>query len=284
MVTVGGQQYALFTVNVTSGGVTTSTLYEVNVATGQPKVAGDPISATLSLGVGIAANSALSYDALTGTLWLGDTAGGIWSVNITGRPALDAATALKIGTTSPADPVNFVGYGERNSMPYVWAGTKNKVTTFVLTGTSTPAWASQGGASPQGYKNGSSVAYSVVRPLKSTGEVSAPPVLVNGVLVVPVFVPPAAGSCLAGTGYYQLFDMASGGDPKITVTYNGVAVTAGEIYLGGGSPLAPSLHGSKNGIVGYPGTDTPPATGDPSLGSINFGGKPLSRSVLWRQR
>ena len=285
VVTVGGQQYALFTVNVTSGGVTTSKLYEVNVATGEPKVAGEPISATLSLGAaGIAANSALSYDALTGTLWLGDTAGGVWSVNITGQPALDAATARKIGTTSPVAPVNFVGYGERNSMPYVWAGTKNKVTTFVLTGTSMPVWASQGGASPQGYKKGSAVASSVVRPLKSTGEVSAPPVLVNGVLVVPVFVPPAAGSCLAGTGYYQLFDMASGSDPKIAVTYNGAAVTAGEIFLGGGSPLAPSLHGSNKGIVGYPGTDTPPASGDPSLGSINFGGKPLSRSVLWRQR
>ena len=55
-------------------------------------------------------------------------------------------------------------------------------------------------------------------------------------------------------------------------------------------PVAPVNfvgHGERNGspcVSGQGRTDTPPASGDPSLDSINVGGKPLSRSVLWRQR
>ena len=200
-------------------------------------------------------------------------------------PTLDTATALKLGTTSPAQPVNYVGYGESGGLPYIWAATSDKITMFAQTGgTSSAAWASKGGASPQGYRNGSAVASTVVRPLQLNGLVSAAPVLANGVLVVPVFVPPPANTCGVGTGYYQLFDLASGSDPKIPVTYKGLIVSNGLISLGAGSPLTPSLHGSKNGIIGLPGTNAPAAPGASQLGPINFGGKPLSRAVLWRQR
>jgi len=280
VVTVGGRQYALFVVNTTSGATTTSALYEVNVATGQA-AGGGALSASLPF----AAHSAMSYDAQTGTLWLGDKTGGVWSVSITGQSTADAATALQRGAVSPAAPINFVGYGESEGIPYVWAAAKDKLTMFTLSGSgmAPAAWASQGGTSPQGYKAGNASA--AVRALKQGGQISAPPVLANGVLVVPVHVPPAAGSCGAGQGYYQLFDLASGSDPKIRITYNGADVVAGEIYLGAGAPLTPGLHGSEKGIVGYPGTDAPPAAGSsPSLGSINFGGKPLSRAILWRQR
>ncbi len=280
VVTVGGRQYALFVVNTTSGATTTSALYEVNVATGQA-AGGGALSASLPF----AAHSAMSYDAQTGTLWLGDKTGGVWSVSITGQSTADAATALQRGAVSPAAPINFVGYGESEGIPYVWAAAKDKLTMFTLSGSgmAPAAWASQGGTSPQGYKAGNASA--AVRALKQGGQISAPPVLANGVLVVPVHVPPAAGSCGAGQGYYQLFDLASGSDPKIRITYNGADVVAGEIYLGAGAPLTPGLHGSEKGIVGYPGTDAPPAAGsNPSLGSINFGGKPLSRAILWRQR
>ncbi len=280
VVTVGGRQYALFVVNTTSGATTTSALYEVNVATGQA-AGGGALSASLPF----AAHSAMSYDAQTGTLWLGDKTGGVWSVSITGQSTADAATALQRGAVSPAAPINFVGYGESEGIPYVWAAAKDKLTMFTLSGSgmAPAAWASQGGTSPQGYKAGNASA--AVRALKQGGQISAQPVLANGVLVVPVHVPPAAGSCGAGQGYYQLFDLASGSDPKIRITYNGADVVAGEIYLGAGAPLTPGLHGSEKGIVGYPGTDAPPAAGsNPSLGSINFGGKPLSRAILWRQR
>ena len=280
VVTVGGVQYALFVVNTSSGSTTTSALYEVNVATGQA-AGGGALSASLPF----VAHSAMNYDAQTGTLWLGDKTGGVWSVSITGQSTADAATALQRGAVSPAAPINFVGYGESEGIPYVWAATKDKLTMFKLSGAgmAPAAWATQGGASPQGYKAGN--ASTAVRALKQGGQISAQPVLANGVLVVPVHVPPAAGSCGAGQGYYQLFDLASGSDPKIRITYNGADVVAGEIYLGAGAPLTPSLHGSEKGIVGYPGTDAPPAAGSsPSLGSINFGGKPLSRVILWRQR
>ena len=280
VVNIGTQQYALFVVNTTSGTTTTSSLYEVNVATGKPMP-----SATLSASLPFVANSAMSFDAMTGTLWLGDAAGGVWSLNISGMPTLDTATALKLGTTSPAQPVNYVGYGESGGLPYIWAATSDKITMFAQTGgTSSAAWASKGGASPQGYRNGSAVASTVVRPLQLNGLVSAAPVLANGVLVVPVFVPPPANTCGVGTGYYQLFDLASGSDPKIPVTYKGLIVSNGLISLGAGSPLTPSLHGSKNGIIGLPGTNAPAAPGASQLGPINFGGKPLSRAVLWRQR
>jgi type IV pilus assembly protein PilY1 len=156
----------------------------------------------------------MSFDAMTGTLWLGDAAGGVWSLNISGMPTLDTATALKLGTTSPAQPVNYVGYGESGGLPSSGRprATRSPCSRRRAAPVLPPGQA-KAALSP-GYRNGSAVASTVVRPLQLNGLVSAAPVLANGVLVVPVFVPPPANTCGVGTGYYQLFDLASGSDPR----------------------------------------------------------------------
>jgi type IV pilus assembly protein PilY1 len=104
IVTFNGSQYALYVVNTTTGtgtsAVTTSTLYEQNVATGKPS-SGTAISAALHF----VASSSITYVLSTGTVWIGDNNGGVWSLNITGNASADAGNATQVATTSPQAPI-----------------------------------------------------------------------------------------------------------------------------------------------------------------------------------
>lgn len=290
IVTVNGSQYAVFVVNTTTGtgtsAVTSSTLYEVNVATGQP-ASGSAISAALSLGSKVYVNSSLTYAPSTGTLWFGDSNGGVWSVNVSGAAGSDAGGAVQVATTNPLAPINYVGYTEIGGLPYVWAATQSEITAFGLSGgTSKILWASSG---TSGYQPGSggtlqSVASSVVMPLQAGAQISAAPVLVNGVLVVPAYVPPSGEACGAGTGYYDLFDLLTGGLPKIAITYKNNAVTNGVISLGTGVPLSPSIYVTPTGTVIYPGSSQPANPQQPNpISPINFGGNVMNKPIAWRQ-
>jgi type IV pilus assembly protein PilY1 len=285
VVTLNGMQYAVFVVNTTTGtgtsAVTTSTLYEVNVATGQAA-----IGAALPLGRGVSVTSSLTYVSVTGTLWFGDSQGGIWEVNLSGAASADATSAVNTGSTSPGAQINYVGYTEIGGLPYVWAATQSEITAFGLSGaTSQIIWASSGTSGYQPNANGTlqSVASNVVMPLQTGGQISAAPVLVNGVLVVPVYVPPSASSCGAGTGYYDLFDLVSGGLPKIPITYRNNAVTNGVIALGSGIPLSPAVYVTPSGTVIYPGSSTPPNSTTSNIAPINFGGNVMNKPIAWRQ-
>ncbi|OIQ67337.1 hypothetical protein GALL_510840 [mine drainage metagenome] len=283
--TVGGMQYAVFVVNTVTGtgssAKTTSTLYEVNVATGQP-ASGTALSAALPF----TANSSMTYVSSTGTLWVGDNNGGVWSLNITGVAPNDATGAVQSATTNPKAAINYVGYTEIGGLPYVWAATQTEITAFALSGgTSQILWASDGNS---GYQpNGSSmqsVASNVVMPLQAAGQISAAPVLVNGVLVVPVYVPPDDATCGVGTGYYDLFDLLTGGPPKITITYENNAVTNGVISLGSGIPLSPTVYVTPTGTVIYPGSSEPPGPQSPNpISPIDFGGSVMNKPLAWRQ-
>ena len=291
IVTVGGVQYAVFVVNTTTGSgstaLTQSTLYEVNVATGQPAT-GTALSSSLpALPSGTFVNSSLTYVPTTDTLFFGDNNGGLWSLNISGTASIDASGATQVATTNPAAAINYVGYTEINGLPYVWAATASEITTFALSGgSSSILWAS---SSTSGYQPDSSgtltsVPSTTVMPLQSGGLISAAPVLVNGVLVVPVYVPPGGSICGAGTGYYDLFDLLSGGLPKITITYKNNAITSGVIALGTGIPLSPAVYVTPTGTVIYPGSSTPPNTTTPNaISPIQFGGNVMNKPIAWRQ-
>lgn len=284
IINTAGGQFAVFTVNTTTGGATTSTLYELNVATGQPAT-GNVLSAALPF----VANSSMTFDSLTGTLWIGDNAGGVWNLNITGTAPTDVSGAIKQATTSPADPVNYVGYTEVGGLAYAWAATKNEITTFALSGAvSQIAWASSGGSAPSGYTWGGTalqpVASSVVMPLQGSGQVSAAPVFVNGVLVVPVYVPPSGATCGPGTGFYDLFDLASGALPKIPIRYRNAAVTNGIVSLGTGVPLSPTTSVSGSGVLLYPATNNPGNGSSSPNPPIQFGGMTINKPVGWWQR
>jgi len=287
VVTVGGMQYAVFVVNTTSGSgstkTTTSTLYEINVATGQP-ASGKALSAALPF----VPSSSMSYDAGSGTLWMGDGNGGVWSLNLSGTAPVDAASALQVATTSPQAALNYVGYYEINGLPYVWTASQTEVTVFALSGaTSQILWASD---NTSGYRpSGGSlqaVGSNVVAPLQTNGQISASPAVANGLLVVPVYVPPNATSCGVGVGYYDLFDLTSGGPPKINVTYKGNSVASGVISLGPGIPLSPSLFVSSNGAGFYPYTTSnvpDPSGNPPPITPVNLSGSVMNKPIAWRQ-
>lgn len=291
IVTVGGMQYAVFVVNTTTGSgssaATKSTLYEVNVATGQPATGTALSSSLTALPSGTYVNSSLTYVPTTGTLWFGDNNGGLWSLNISGSAPSDAGNATQVATTSPAAAINYVGYTEISGLPYVWAATASEITTFALSGgSSNILWASSGTSGYQPNSSGTLTAVSstTVMPLQSGGQISAAPVLVNGVLVVPVYVPPSGSTCGAGTGFYDLFDLLTGNLPKITITYKNNAVINGVIALGAGIPLSPAVYVTPTGTVIYPGSSTPPNTTTPnSISPIQFGGNVMNKPIAWRQ-
>ena len=276
--TINGQQYALFTVNTTTNGTTTSKFYEVNVATG----AGASTSATLPF----VAYSSMTYVPATGTLWMGDAKGGVWSMNVSGSASADASAALQVATMSPAGAVLFVGYTEIGGLPYIWAASANEIEAFSLSGAnSLPLWASTGGNSPTGYLgngSGSLSTSTAVMALQTGGQISAAPALINGVLVVPVYVPPTSSCAITGTGYYDLFDLVSGGLPKISITYKNNVITNGIISLGLGIPYTPTYTVTASGTLVYPGNSQPvtPTTG---ISPIQFGGNVMNKPISWRQ-
>ena len=286
IVTVKNTQYALYIVNTITGtgssAVTTSTLYEQNVVTGLP-ASGTAISAALPF----VANSLITYVSSTGSVWIGDNNGGVWSLNVSGTASSDAGSAVQVATTSPKAPINFVGYTEISGLPYIWAATQNEITAFSLSGGSAQIlWASSGGASPSGYlptgSSGGLQSSTSVMPLQVGGQISAPPALVNGVLIVPVYVPPTSSCALVGVGFYDLFDLLSGGLPKIPITYKNNTITNGIVSLGSGIPYTPSVSVTPNGTVVYPGNSQAPNPQNP-ISPILFGGSVMNKPIAWRQ-
>jgi len=289
IVTLGGMQYAVFVVNTTTGSgssaVTTSTLYEVNVATGQP-ASGTVLSAPLNLGSQVVVNSALSYDSASQTLWLGDNQGGIWALNLSGSAALDVPSLQNYGTTAPAAAINYLGYSIVNGQPYVWAASQSQITVFALSGANSRIiWSSNNQTGSQ-YTNGSlqTVSSNVVMPLQPNGQISATPAIISGVLAVPVYVPPSATSCGLGNGYDDLFDFATGGAPKAPITFKNMVVTTGVLNLGPGVPLTPSSYAASSGSVFFAGTN---ASGfgntSSSFGVGGINQTVLSHPIAWRQ-
>jgi len=293
IITINGMQYAVFVVNAkNSSGAVSSTLYEVNVATGQPAY-GTALSAALPF----SAYSAMSYDPGSGTLWMGDANGGVWSLNLSGSAPSDVSSALQIGTaytpSGQSAALNYVGYTEVGGLPYAWAASNTTVTLFSLSGgTSQIVWAANGSSGYQ-YQNGTlqAVDPSVVQPLQSGGVISASPVVANGLLVVPVYVPPGGNNCGYGQGYYDLYDLASGAKPKISVTYKGNVVSTGQIGLGVGIALSPSLFVTSNGVGFYPYTTAsagPSGQGSGGAGSggiwpVTISGSVMNKPIAWGQ-
>ncbi|MGC8507583.1 MAG: hypothetical protein ACP5NM_04845, partial [Thiomonas sp.] len=175
---------------------------------------------------------------------------------------------------------------EIGGLPYIWAASANEIEAFSLSGAnSLPLWASTGGNSPTGYLgngSGSLSTSTAVMALQTGGQISAAPALINGVLVVPVYVPPTSSCAITGTGYYDLFDLVSGGLPKISITYKNNAITNGIISLGLGIPYTPTYTVTASGTLVYPGNSQPvtPTTG---ISPIQFGGNVMNKPISWRQ-
>lgn len=287
IVTVNGAQYAVFVVNTTTGtgtsAVTSSTLYEVNVATGQP-ASGSTLSSKLSLGTGVSVSSALNYVSTTGVLWFGDTKGQVWNMNLTGTAPSDTAGLQIVAATNPGAAINYVGYTEQGGLPYFWAATQSAITVFAPSSGSAPiAWMSSNTGSYVTSSSGTLQPSSSVMALQSGGVITSAPLATNGVLSVAVYEPPSgANVCGTGEGYLDLFDLTSGKLPKTPIYYKGVLVTNGIIDLGGGSPLAQSSSTSSAGSMIYVSTDKVPNPVMPPT-PISIPSATMNKPVLWRQ-
>ncbi len=196
--------------------------------------------------VGFTPSSTAYVNTSSGSLFVGDTAGNVWSFDLTaGSTAKDvAATAQDLGSVpnaSTAGAVRFVGEAQTSSGIYLWATNDRQVSVFKFTGGAisstagtgwTPWWWSSttgsGAASVSTSSNGSTTSSMVdTSSNPGVGSTSAPYWLDAGslitdasaveaaTLIVPVSVS-SVTSCSVPTAQYDFFNLAGGTFPQKT--------------------------------------------------------------------
>lgn len=286
IVNSGGAQYAVFVVNTqstTNGKTTTSSnLYEINVATGQA-FQGQAESATLPF----VASSALSYVPSTGVLWVGDTQGNIWSLNLSGLPAADAGSAVLAATDAPSGPVQFVGYTEIGDIPYLWAAQATQIFVYRLMGSqSALLWSASNTSGYLPDTTGAAQPSASVMPLHAGGQITITPQFQSAqgelLLEVHLYVPPSDALCGTGAAYNDYYDFLSGGKPVNPIRdQNGAVLTNFDVYVGAGTPLATQDSQTSGGTIGY--LDSSLGNGSSDEKFLQFGPQNLSKPIYWRQ-
>ena len=251
------QQIAAFVANTGSGSSATSTLYEFNVATGSTN------SYAISIGhsgmIAAQVSSNLFFDAASQQLYFGDSAGNVYVMPITDNAQSDVGNIASLGTTKDGLPIEFLGFQQENTAPYLWAASQSGMTVFGI-GTAgwQPLWATDTSA---GYvynsANSSWTISSSVGSLQATAQISAMPVVVNNSLVVPAYVPPSASaaSCgILGSGYYDFFNLTTGSFPTNTIMGSNGSYLTGDEYIGVGVAYSPTVSISSTGLPVLGGT------------------------------
>lgn len=279
---IGTSQYAAFLVNASSSGGSTSTyLYEFNIATGASTNALIPASAIGSTGQYVTSN--LFYDGSSGVMYFGTSDGKVYSMSFTGDASTDIGNIGQLGSTEDQQAVQFVGYQQYKNQPYLWATSTTVITVFGINNAGwNPLWASGPGKS---YSWGTSgwtqlSSSTTPAPLQTGATISDLPLVVNGVLVVPIYVPPSAvaQACnVAGEGYYDFFDLPSGTFPLNKVEQNGKYLTA-NLDLGEGKAYSPSISISGTALPLYGSTQQTQNPQSPLL----FSRSGLNTIVQWR--
>lgn len=284
---VGNSQYAAFVVNDASGA---SSLVEFDVATGAP-TASAALYASLTSAIGRdRVTSNLYLDPANGELVFGTASGDIYVTSFSGNAAVDAANATLIGVVHDSgNAVRFVGSQTVGHLPYLWATTTAApaatkaagITVFGIGSNGfTPIWASSPGSA---YVYGGSSwtpAGSKVAAMQQGALISDAPRVVNGTLVVPVYVPPptSASACnVNGTGYYDFFTLASGLFPRNAISYGG-QLLGGNLSLGQGSAYMPNLAVDGSSVAVFGGTQQSSSPVSPLLFPIAA----LNAVTQWR--
>ncbi len=276
---LGGSAYAVYIVNTTSGSTVTSTLTEQNVATGT--ISSNALSFT--------ASGEWFYDQNSSTLWVGDTSGNLWQVDISGTASADVGAINTIGpayaASTQVSPITYVGYTMLAGIPYAWATNGSGITAFGIGANGwQPLWAA---TSTSGYLASVSTSgritwstTSAVPPLTTGASVSdAPGLGPGGVLGVPAYVPPASGSCNQGAGYDDFYNLATGAFPTGAITTIQQTPITQDIYVSAGIAFTPRFAISATGVpafIGGQGTLSPP---NPLL----FAKSTVNLPVAWRQ-
>lgn len=266
---IGNAAYYVYVVTVG----TTSTLYETQIATGT----------TTSATLGFLVSSTLNLTTATGQLWLGAANGTIWVATLGGTAASDAALLQQVGTVvapssgSALGNVLYVGYTEVSGVPYVYAMNPSQLTVFGVTSAGwTPLWASTPSAG-YAYATAAWSTTSAVTPMTSGSVVSDVPIVVGGALLVPMYV--AGTGCSAGSGYYDIFALASGQFPTaLPLTRNNIPITS-DLSVGLGPAYTPSLTAIAGGISANPGSA---GSTTPQAPLVN-GGTLTAKAISWRR-
>jgi len=248
-------------VEVTNSGTTASpvnTLIEFNVATGASSVATIPSGAVNGF-----VTSRAYVDAQSGVLYLGDSAGHVYTTSFSGNAATDASNLTLLGTTEDGLPVHYIGIGQVSGESYVWVATTSGLTVFgVGSNGFGPLWATTP-SSGYTYSGTTWTATTAIAPLQVGSVISDAPALVNNILVVPDYVPQDQSNVCGnapGSGYYDFYTLSTGSFPKNQITdVNGNFIT-GTVSAGSGAPFTPSVSLSSSGVPvfgGSTGTTTP---------------------------
>ena len=235
----GDVAYAYYFTTTGSGSTATSYLHVMRLYDG----------ATSSYPVSFTPSSTVYVNVPAGQLYVGDSAGNLWSFDVTAGSSVASlsaksivATAQEVATepnASTAGAVRYLGEAQTSSGIYLWATNDHQVNVFKFTGgavstTSSTGWtpwwwsstAGSGAASITTNSNGTTTATMVdTSSNPGVGSTSAPYWLDSGstitdaskveasTLIVPVSIS-SASSCSLSTAQYDFFDLAGGTFPQ----------------------------------------------------------------------
>lgn len=267
-----------FVTNTGSGSSTTSTLTEFDVATGASSQAAIPSKSIASGGV----TSNLYYDSNSGQLFFGDSAGNVYVMPLTGNASTDVGNITQFEQTKDQLPVVSVAYQMVSGKAYVWASSKTGLTVFGIgSGGWTPFWAtdSSGGYL---YTSGAWTSTSSISALQPTAIITDVPVIVNGSMVVPVYLPPSGSSATCnttGNAYYDFYSLVTGKFPTNQIKDSSGNYVTGPLFVGRGEAYSPTVTVTKNGVPVYSGSQQ---QGSPTA-PVTFNKSGMNTYVQWRE-
>ncbi len=288
--TIGSRQYAAFIVNTGSGTSAASYLVEFDITKGITDTSSTSSAFVAQIptasigGSGSMVTSNLVYDAASGALVFGTGSGKLYAMAFTGSASTDVGLIGPIGTAQDtANPVLWLGSQSMNGYPYFWAASAKSLTVFGIGAAGwQPLWATNGstGYSFSSSGSGSWTISTTVTSLTSGADISAMPVVQNGVLIVPAYVPPSSGQAacnINGNGFEDLFSLASGKFPTNMISTSDGKVITSDVNLGQGQAFTPNSIGSAGGKLIFGGTSS---SGTPSSGiQVN---KTATAHIQWR--
>ena len=210
---------------------------------------------TSKVQVSFTPSSTSFVDVLGGKLYVGDTAGNIWSFDLTtGTTASGVTGPTNVGTVPnevAAGPIRYLGYAQTSSGIYIWATTDHQVTVFKFTGgavtSSTAGWTPWWWSSTSGSGSFSNGPTSAPSWIDAGGTITDKSAVEAGTLIVPVTVSSSTTSCGPTIAKYDFFDLGSGTFPQNKFhDFNGNVITSNPV-IGLGTAYAPAISQNGNG-------------------------------------
>ncbi len=221
---------------------------------------------TSSVKLGFTPSSTTYVDVAGGKLYVGDTAGNIWSFDLTTGTTASKVTGPTLVGTVPnetgAGAVRYLGMAQTSTGIYLWATNDHQVTVFKFTGgaiaASTTGWTTWwwSSTSGSGYYGSNGMTTTSANPgvssttapywLDSGSTITDSSAVEASTLIVPVTITPQS-SCGISTAQYDFFDLAQGIFPQNKFyDQNHNYLTANPV-IGLGTAFSPTISQNGNG-------------------------------------